>query len=57
MAAVPETGSVEHRDVVLVGGGVMSATLGLPVTPEELARARRVLGPAPVRAVRPEVAP
>ena len=49
---------MEHRDVVLVGGGVMYATLGVPpVTPEELARARRVLGPAPVRAVRPEVAP
>jgi hypothetical protein len=57
VAAVPETGSVEIRDVVLVGGGVMSATLGLPVTPREPARARRVLGPAPVRAVRPEVAP
>jgi hypothetical protein len=27
------------------------------VTPREPARARRVLGPAPVRAVRPEVAP
>jgi hypothetical protein len=48
---------VEHRDVVLVGGGVVSATLGPPVTPEEPARARRVLGLAPVRAVRPEVPP
>jgi hypothetical protein len=57
VAAVPGTGSVEHRDVVLVGGAVMSATLALPVTPREPARARRVLGPAPVRAVRPEVAP